>query len=326
MGLHHVPSYFIQPQHAITVNVIGCGGTGSQLLTQLARIDYALRAGGTGMGSHPGLHVRAFDADTISEANIGRQNFSASEIGQNKAITLISRINRFYGQNWEAYPFMYDNTVIEKGLHLANIIITCVDSARARFEIATINKQRKANEFLNIFERQFYWLDTGNSRNSGQVVLGTLSKIPQPDVEGCVEELPTILDMFPDMAAHDTVEEQGHSCSVAEAINSQDLCVNSQMAEWAKKLIWSLFKKMRLDAHGVFVNLETMSVNPIPVPDAQEIQNPQRHSERLGGKQKKQARRAGNTRSKSVRVRPRPATKKAGRAKKPKKKAKTARR
>lgn len=288
---HTVPGYLLKPQHPVTINLIGCGGTGSQLLTHLARIDFTLRAGGLGFGTHPGLHVRAFDGDTVSEANIGRQNFAPSDVGQNKAVVLITRINRFYGQNWEAHPYMYDESVIAKDLHRVNIIITCVDSAKARITIAKINKQKpvpikkevgqttgrwtelpyfqNTERNTHAYQRQYYWLDLGNGRNSGQVVLGSLSTVKQPEgLAGTIDKLPTILDLFPNLEAHDTEEEQGHSCSVAESINSQDLCTNSQMAEWGKKLIWNIFRKMRLETHGVFINLDQMCVNPLPIKNA----------------------------------------------------------
>lgn len=116
----------------MTVHVIGAGGTGSQVATNLARMDMALRALG-----HPGLHVTVFDPDTVSEANIGRQLFSASEIGLNKAVVLVTRINRFFGDTWTAESRRYpvrkagkDN----KG-RWANIIITCTDNIRSRLDL-----------------------------------------------------------------------------------------------------------------------------------------------------------------------------------------------
>lgn len=93
--IHYTDSYLLSPYHPVTVHVIGAGGTGSQVATNLARMDMALRALG-----HPGLHVTVFDPDTVSEANIGRQLFSASEIGLNKAVVLVTRINRFFGDTW----------------------------------------------------------------------------------------------------------------------------------------------------------------------------------------------------------------------------------
>ena len=35
--VHYIDNYLINPQHPVTVNLIGAGGTGSQVLTCLAR-------------------------------------------------------------------------------------------------------------------------------------------------------------------------------------------------------------------------------------------------------------------------------------------------
>ena len=89
--IHYTDSYLLSPYHPVSVFVIGAGGTGSQVVANLARMDMALRSLG-----HPGLHFTVFDGDTVSEANIGRQLFSPSEVGLNKAVALVTRINRFF--------------------------------------------------------------------------------------------------------------------------------------------------------------------------------------------------------------------------------------
>ena len=90
--IHYTDQYLLNPYHPVTVFVIGAGGTGSQVVTCLARMGMALQALG-----HPGLHVTVFDPDTVTEANIGRQLFSEAETGLNKAVALVTRINRFFG-------------------------------------------------------------------------------------------------------------------------------------------------------------------------------------------------------------------------------------
>lgn len=95
--IHYTDRYLLNPHHPVTVFVIGAGGTRSQVATNLARMSIALQALG-----HPGLHVTVFDPDTVTEANIGRQLFSESELGLNKAVALVTRINRFFGFSWEA--------------------------------------------------------------------------------------------------------------------------------------------------------------------------------------------------------------------------------
>ena len=38
--VHYIDNYLVNPQHPVTVNLIGAGGTGSQVLTCLARLAY----------------------------------------------------------------------------------------------------------------------------------------------------------------------------------------------------------------------------------------------------------------------------------------------
>ena len=64
--IHYTDGYLLNPQHPITISLIGAGGTGSQVLTCLARLDVTLRNLG-----HPGLFITLYDPDDVSEANIG---------------------------------------------------------------------------------------------------------------------------------------------------------------------------------------------------------------------------------------------------------------
>ena len=88
--IHYIDNYLINPQHPITVNLIGAGGTGSQVLTGLARLDVTLRALG-----HPGLFVTLYDPDIVTEAYIVSQLLRYYEQEQNKAKCLITSINNF---------------------------------------------------------------------------------------------------------------------------------------------------------------------------------------------------------------------------------------
>ena len=125
-------THLINPTNPVTINLIGAGGTGSQVLSALARINHSLVA-----LNHPGIFVKVFDDDRVTVANLGRQLFSASETGMNKAVALINRINRFFGTNWKAIPSKYSS---ERKCEPTTITISCVDTAHARFEIAGMLK------------------------------------------------------------------------------------------------------------------------------------------------------------------------------------------
>lgn len=134
--VHYIDNYLVNPQHPVTVNLIGAGGTGSQVLTCLARLDAALR----GLG-HPGLFVTLYDPDIVTEANIGRQLFGPSDLGQNKAQCLVTRINNFFGNDWKAQPDIYP-TVLKDARrdNLANITITCTDNIKSRIDLWNLLK------------------------------------------------------------------------------------------------------------------------------------------------------------------------------------------
>lgn len=50
--IHYTDKYLLSPYHPVTVFVVGAGGTGSQVVTNLARMSMALQSLG-----HPGLHL-----------------------------------------------------------------------------------------------------------------------------------------------------------------------------------------------------------------------------------------------------------------------------
>ena len=222
--VHYVDNYLINPQHPVTVNVIGAGGTGSQALTCLARFDTALR----GLG-HPGLFVTLYDPDTVTEANIGRQFFSPSDIGLNKAQCLVTRMNNFFGNGWKAVPDIYP--VILKDArrdNLANITITCTDNVKSRLDL---------------------W--------------NTLKAVPVSRLYETVSSLKVITRLVKYASVKE--KDSGPSCSLAEALEKQDLFINSILAQLGCNILWRMFRHGLIEHHGLYLNLETMKVNPIPV-------------------------------------------------------------
>lgn len=257
MTVHFPHEYLKNPVHKVTIDLVGIGGTGSQVLTALARMNEAL----VGLGK-PGLHVRAWDIDTVTPANMGRQLFSPADLGENKASVLITRINRFFGYSWQAMPELY------KGKLVSNILITCVDSAKARLDINDVLVNRNINlkeKAEHPTDNLYYWLDIGNLQKTGQVVLGTMTTCPQPKtIDSCKTKsvLPTVVKKFPQLKKIKEVN-QGPSCSLAEALEKQDLFINSTLSQFGCNLIWKLFKEEFIKHQGCYVNLETMTVNPI---------------------------------------------------------------
>lgn len=257
--VHFTDKYLLQPTNPVTVNLIGAGGTGSQVLTALARMNHSLKA-----LQHPGLQVRIFDDDVVTSANLGRQLFSQSETGLNKAVALINRINRFFGTNWKAIPAKYDQSFIDRNPDSnASITISCTDSVAARFEIAGIFKSMSENTYRN---KPLYWCDFGNGRNTGQVILSTVGNIKQPASKKfkTAAYLPFVTEEFEHLL-RSTNESHLPSCSLAEALTKQDLFINSALADMGASLLWQLFREGMLTNRGFFLNLKDFRSQPLPV-------------------------------------------------------------
>ncbi|MEO7213889.1 MAG: PRTRC system ThiF family protein [Mucilaginibacter sp.] len=261
--VHIAHKYLGNPTNPVTVNLIGTGGTGSQMLTCLARIHQAMLA-----LNHPGLLVYAYDNDTISEANLGRQLFAEAEIGLHKSVVLINRINRFFGTNWKAVTELYNEDLLPQAPNggKANLFITCVDTAKARFEISEIlDGFGERNNYDR--NQPLYWIDLGNSRDTGQVVLSTIGKHKQPESEkfAPVGKLPFVTETFKDLLEMADTTDNTPSCSLAEALTKQDLFINSNLANMGASLLWQLFREGLLFNRGFFMNLHDFRVQPIKV-------------------------------------------------------------
>ncbi|HSA34214.1 MAG TPA: PRTRC system ThiF family protein [bacterium] len=250
---HATHEALIRAVHPVSVSLIGCGGTGSQLLTNLARMDAALRALG-----HQGLQVTVFDPDTITAANVARQSFPASEIGAYKAVSHTQRVNRFFGIRWEAYPEAVSASEPHPAFR-SHVYISAVDSVAARIDI--LNAIRRTQKDHHYRDTPLYWIDCGNTKTTGQVVIASLFTNPRGRRN---RHLKNIFELYPDYEKADRADDTP-SCSLAEAIGKQDLFINTMMAAYAADLLWKLIRQANIDCQGVFVNLDTLQTRPIPL-------------------------------------------------------------
>jgi PRTRC genetic system ThiF family protein len=236
-------------QRQVDIALVGCGGNGSQMLTGLARLNHAITALG-----HPGLNVVAFDPDTVSEANMGRQLFGAFDVGASKAHTLVNRINAFFGLSWTSFFGRYEPHKLD-----ADIIIVCVDSAKARHSIAKTFKRHDC---------PLYLMDLGNRAADGQVLFGELQE--QRERPAGSARLPSPYEVLPELVDPTATEDDTPSCGLAEALERQELFVNQSIVAPALHILWELFRYGRLTWHGAFVNLRTGSMRSMAVKDEPE--------------------------------------------------------
>lgn len=221
----------------ITVGLVGAGGTGSQVVTALAQMHYAL----VKLGHPGGLDVTVIDDDKVSESNIGRQWFFPSDIGQFKSDVLVNRANMTMGTNWTSEP----SKVLASSVLSSDLVIGAVDTRMARFAIMRAMERAQSGHG--------YWLDFGNRAKDGQVILGQVVRADRKTNGGT---LPHVGELFPEVIDPSVVDpDEGPSCSLAEALSKQSLFINRTLVSHGMAMLWELLRSHKISYHGVFVNL-----------------------------------------------------------------------
>ena len=250
--VHLIDDLLLNPENRVEILVMGAGGTGSRFINNLARINTALR----GLDKNE-LFVTVYDDQEVEQNNVGRQQFFQEDIGINKAHIIIERINYAYGLDWISIPRRYsfespgfhDLTDNNKG----HIFVTCVDNMNTRkyFE-KNITRLRGT--------KGKYWLDIGNGKDYGQVVLSyhgsdkkrnnlkTLNKITKGDYFKIKDK---------------KVNEP--SCSLAVSLGRQSLFINSILAELAGDMLFRFLNDYVIDYNGLYLNLRNLEINKIPI-------------------------------------------------------------
>jgi PRTRC genetic system ThiF family protein len=208
-----------------------------------AQLDHNLRALSDGDSF---LDLTVVDGDTVSQFNIGRQAFYTGDVALYKSEVLVKRFNQFTGTQWSyANSFATPADVEEFN---ADLVITCVDSAKFRHELGQYFT-KKYNETV--------WIDCGNDSNEGQVILGHLGNKLK-------DKIPNIYDLYGETLA--SIEDRPEdSCSHSQSLTSQDFGINHTVAINASNLVWRLLRHGKLSHHGMFIDISTGSVNPLNI-------------------------------------------------------------
>jgi PRTRC genetic system ThiF family protein len=252
MEIHRIHPELLERQ--VRVLVVGCGGTGSAVVAGLPYLHQSLVARG-----HPGgLHVTVVDGDTISPSNCVRQPFARSEVGLNKAVVLVNRLNLFWGLKWEAVPaHLRTGTFISRGYSgddlRGHIVVGCVDTRAAR---ATIR------DAVGKWSRVSYWLDLGNNADSGQFIMG--EPLNERNRRSKLR-LRTAGELFPEIVDPALDNDGEPSCSAAAALERQEPFINSTLAQHALALLARLFRYGEISYHGGFINLASGATSALRI-------------------------------------------------------------
>ena len=233
MEKFNIDPYFINGQHRITINIVGAGGTGSLLVTKLARLSQALNH-----LDHLGLFIKLIDFDKIEPHNVGRQMFTLNDVGHYKSDVLISKINHAFGLDWEMTVEPYNSDIDDK----CNITIAAVDNVVTR-QLMLKAFYRKHGSYTPDIKKKYLFIDCGNARDYGQIILSDFNK-----------KLKNIDSIIPNWDKQDTIEQQGQGCSYAESLLEQDLFINDWVSLYAITIIKDLLFKKQIDYQGFFFN------------------------------------------------------------------------
>lgn len=231
--------------NTVVFTVVGAGGTGGYVIRDMLRFLQSLK----GKGDTRQFVVNLVDADKVEQKNLIRQNFINIDVDKNKAAVLANRYGAAYGipviahekmlEHAQELTEMYNSAkaaVNSGNQSSAHIIIGCVDNHAAR---------RIIHAYVNN-TRHIYWIDSGNERTSGQVVLGwdrfmgQYRGYGQKELEQTLPQfgseamyaLPTVVDLYPEILdpKQDLAGSDNTSCAERAQIEDQNIFINVSAA------------------------------------------------------------------------------------------------
>lgn len=233
-----------------TIALVGCGGTGSYMAQHIGRLLVAL--------GDAGVRARAvfIDHDAVEPKNVGRQLFSMAEVGQPKALTLAVRYGSAWGLNVAARSMRFKASALEREEDELVVLVGCVDNAAARQEMAGALEVNEGGA------TGVWWLDCGNSADSGQVLLGSAVRREQMAsafVGSVCGALPAPSVQRPELLVPTKDERAARRMSCAElaAANLQSLNVNATVAATASNMLTQLLLTRDLKFFASELNLKS---------------------------------------------------------------------
>lgn len=262
MDLSFAKAAVVMPREYTNLRIVqvGAGGTGSFAALAVARLMYELKASGKA------VELLIVDPDVVESGNIPRSNFCAAEIGSFKAQSLAKRITLAWGLECH-----YANESFDAEVHLKQssgdyrtltVIVGCVDNHLARREMHRAVEQfqgYQSNDAPNI-----WWIDGGNGKHSGQVLIGSNTKQLKPAKlfvgTTICRSLPVPSLVHPELLT-DQEKETGPvaplSCPDRIRLGEQSLNVNQRVAVEIGEMLTATFLTSNLRRFATYFDLET---------------------------------------------------------------------
>ncbi|MDN5375343.1 MAG: hypothetical protein PWQ39_383 [Thermacetogenium sp.] len=240
----------------VRIAVVGCGGTGSYLVPDLARFIYSIGAD----------RVSKFvitDGDQVEEKNLLRQNFVPPDLNRNKAEVLAERYGRAFGINIGYYP-RYVET--EKEL---DMLFSEEEENYATFDVlvGVVDNNRTRQLFHRYFYRRYdlVYIDAGNALHDGQVAVGVRM--------GSTTAIPPVGEWYPDILEDSTSRFPSEvSCAEAVVSEPQSMMANRFSAALVMGILAPLLQEGRIYTYlttfnSYFMTAKSRAVNGEVVSD-----------------------------------------------------------
>ncbi len=245
----------------LKIYLIGAGGTGSYAAMAIARLCFELKRTGKT------CELTIIDPDRVEAGNIPRSNFCAAEIGRFKAQTLAERITQAWGLevahiNEKLTPKKHIEQTSYREL---TILVGCVDNHKARREIDFT--LRKLNEHNMRQAPKAWWIDGGNGRSSGQVLIGSeFKKFAKKNLftsKTICQNLPAPSIIHPELLKDQeidsgrTASREALTCPERIRLGEQSLNINQRVAIEIAEILTELLLTNSLKRFATYFDLES---------------------------------------------------------------------
>ena len=249
--------------------LVGAGGTGSFLAYGLSRLAAVLEETGRV------VKIVIIDPDRVEEGNVPRSNFSDGDIGSYKAQALQLRFSRAWGVDITAVNRRFDPSLLWQSYepNSLTVLAGAVDNPGAR---RAINRALKESRETEGRTPETWWIDCGNGRETGQVLLGSATNIDQLRgafaTEPLCQSLPSPAMQRPDLLRAEgegPKKMQRLSCLQLMLMNEQSLMINQRVANEAGEMLTQLLLYRNLQRFATFVDTKLgVQTSEYTTPDA----------------------------------------------------------
>lgn len=249
----------------LRIFLIGAGGTGSFAAMCLARLALELRAAGGKT-----VELTIIDPDRVEAGNIPRSNFCVAEIGRFKAETLAARISLAWGLEvgycCEELDYEKHIKPDRNGLNQLTVLVGCVDNHLARR--ALCETLLASNRYNTGAPPAAWWIDGGNGRFSGQVLIGSAVEVKKSadcfSTASICKVLPAPSAIHPELLEKEAVSKGADNLSLVSAscperirLGEQSLNVNQRVAVEIGEMLTEFLLTNNLRRFATYFDLES---------------------------------------------------------------------